>query len=69
MITKTEDYVQEQVSWRRTSDPNFPFEAHLNGDNLVLRLNDFPDSHLYTLLVNQEEVASFDDWPESWLKN
>jgi hypothetical protein len=68
MITKVQNYLIEEVSWTETSDPNFPYEARINGDTLLVRLNDFPDTNLYTLLVNQEEVANFDDWPEQWMR-
>ena len=33
-----------------------------------MRLNDFPDENLYTLLVNDVEVAQFYDWPTDWVK-
>ncbi len=66
MITKVRSYLEEKVSWRRGPDPNYPYEAEINGDKLVVRLNDFPDESLYTLLVNDEEAAKFDDWPSQW---
>ena len=60
------NYLEEQVRWTRSADPNYPYEAEFNGDKLVVRLNDFPDQSLYTLMVNEKEVTSFDDWPEQW---
>ena len=66
MITTVRNYIEENVIWRKCSDPVYPFEAEIEGERLVIRLNDFPDANLYTLLVNNQEVASFDDWPRQW---
>ncbi|HEX5732078.1 MAG TPA: hypothetical protein VF131_04505 [Blastocatellia bacterium] len=66
MTTKVQNYLEEEVNWTKGADPNYPYEAKINGDQLVVRLNDFPDESLYTLIVNDKEVASFDDWPEQW---
>jgi len=68
MITKVQNYLEEHVIWRRSTDPNYPYETTFNGERLVIRLNNFPDENLYTLLVNDEEVAHFDDWPEPWTR-
>ena len=68
MITKVQNYLEEHVIWRRSTDPSYPYEATFNGERLVIRLNNFPDENLYTLLVNDEEVAHFDDWPEPWTR-
>jgi hypothetical protein len=66
MTTKVQNYLEEKVNWKRGVDPNYPYETQINGDKLVIRLNDFPDETLYTLLVNEEEITSFDDWPKQW---
>jgi len=31
-----------------------------------VRLNDFPETELYALIADGEEITSFDDWPDSW---
>ncbi len=66
MTTKVQNYLEEEVKWNEGGDPNYPYEAKINGDKLVIRLNDFPDESLYTLIVNDKEVSSFDDWPKQW---
>lgn len=68
MTTKVQTYLEEKVIWRRGTDPNYPYEAELNGERLVIRLNDFPDEGLYTLTVGGEEVNDFDDWPKLWIR-
>ena len=66
MTTKVQNYLEEEVKWNEGADPKYPYEAKMNGDKLVVRVNDFPDDKLYTLFVNDNEVASFDDWPKQW---
>ncbi len=66
MQTKTSDYLAENMVWKRTADPHYPFAAEFEGEKCVIRLNDFPDEHLYTLIVNGEEVVDFDDWSVKW---
>lgn len=68
MTTKVRNYLGEQVVWRAGSDPVYPYESEFNNESLVIRLNDFPDEHLYTLIVNNEEVTDFDDWPKQWIR-
>lgn len=64
--TKVRSYLEEKVAWNPGADPSFSYEADFNGERMVIRLNDFPDESLYTLLVDNEAVAHFDDWPEQW---
>jgi hypothetical protein len=66
MSTKVENYLEEKVAWKASVDPIYPYEAELNREKLVIRLNDFPDESLYTLIVDDEEVVNFNDWPARW---
>ena len=68
MTANVQSYLDEKVVWNRSVDPGYPFHAEFEGDRLAIRLNDFPEESLYTLMVNGEEVVSFDDWPELWPK-
>lgn len=68
MATKVQNYLGEKVVWRRGSNPAYPYEAEFNKERLAIRLNDFPDEHLYTLIVDSAEVADFDDWPKQWVR-
>jgi hypothetical protein len=63
---KDADHVREEVGWVATKDPIFPFWSSVNGENWIIRVNDFPDEHLYTLMINGQEDQSFDHWPEQW---
>ena len=68
MSTKVTDYLAEEIAWQKTADPKHPFMAEVEGEKCVIRVNDFPDEHLYTLIVNRIEVADFDDWSAQWVR-
>lgn len=62
------NYLDEEIIWKRAKDPRFPFSASYDGQTLILRLNDFPAEHLYTLITDGAEV-DFDDWPAKWTRS
>lgn len=62
------NYLDEEIIWKRAKDPRFPFSASYDGQTLILRLNDFPAEHLYTLIAEGGE-ADFDDWPNNWTRS
>jgi hypothetical protein len=66
MATKVQSYLEEKIVWQKGADPQYPFVAGFDGERCVVRLNDFPDESLYTLIVNDVEIADFDDWPKQW---
>ena len=39
-----------------------------NGKALCIRMNDFPEEPLYTLIINGEDIIHFDDWPKKWIR-
>ncbi len=68
MQTKTLNYLAKNIAWKRTTDPHYPFAANVEGEKCAIRLNDFPDEHLYTLIANGKEIVSFDDWSAKWTR-
>ena len=60
------NYLNKHIIWKNTNNPLYP-EYSLN-DNMVwkIRVNDFPEEPLYTLLINDSAIIDFDDWPENW---
>jgi len=42
------------------------FEAMVDGQQWLIRLNNFPDEPLFTLLIAGAEILHFDDWPKQW---
>jgi hypothetical protein len=53
------------LSWRKTRDVDHPWETIVDGRIWRVRLGDFPAEKAYTLLVDDEEIGSFDDWPSA----
>ena len=46
----------------------FAYQTRALGHELRLAINDFPAEPLYTLFVDGEAVASFDDFPAHWTR-
>ncbi|MBI4140650.1 hypothetical protein HY485_02315 [Candidatus Woesearchaeota archaeon] len=59
-------YFKINIVWSHTNNPELQYQANVDKDKLVLRINDFPDEPLYTLVVNDLPLTSFSDWPENW---
>lgn len=60
------EYLTKKIEWEESGDSEYPFCAIINNKRLVLRLNDFPEEPMYTLLVNNQEVIDLDGVPSTW---
>lgn len=60
------DRLARAVAWSATGDLDFPWAAEVDGPRWRVRLNDFPDAVMYTLLVDDQEIGDFHDWPGAW---
>src|SRR5262245_2462600 len=58
----------DDVKWERTGDPFLPFRVDYRGVLCRIRLNNFPDDQLYTLMVDGSAMVSFSTWPSRWLR-
>ncbi len=56
----------QALPWQRSRDAEFPFELHTQGQHWQIRLNDFPAEAMYTLIIDQQPIVDFDDWPRAW---
>ncbi|MGB1014168.1 MAG: hypothetical protein ACPG4T_08555 [Nannocystaceae bacterium] len=54
------------VRWSKTSDPDHPLEAWVEGVHWQLRLGDFPAEPLWTLMINGSRHVELSDWPSAW---
>jgi hypothetical protein len=59
----------QSVSWSRTGETGMPWQASPGGETWSIRINDFPDDYLYTLLIDGVSTGNFNDWPETWLRD
>ena len=60
------DPLQRDVEWSATGDPTEPYSSLVGQDEWKVRINDFPDERLYTLVVNGKALTGLDDWPSNW---
>lgn len=68
MSIEVKNYFDVNMLWKQASDPIYPYVGEFEGAKCHIRLNDFPEAHLYTLIVDDREIISFDDWPENWTR-
>ncbi|MCG3577634.1 hypothetical protein [Ralstonia solanacearum] len=59
------------VVWEKTSEnrEGVIYKAQAGGNRWVLRMNDFPDEPLYTLIIDGVEIIHFNDWPSAWVRS
>lgn len=54
--------------WAHTGDGLVPYTT-TNDDRIFrIRINDFPEEPLYTLMFDGEEITDLEDWPEQWTR-
>jgi hypothetical protein len=58
-----QEIVNEKIQWEETSGPYF--QARFKNKTVTLRLNDFPDEVLWTLIIDGEEV-DLEETPTLW---
>lgn len=59
-------YLSASVRWEITGNSVFPFKADVNGQTWKIRINNFPDEPLNTLLIDDKPVITFDNLPKNW---
>jgi hypothetical protein len=57
--------MNEEVFWRKLGPDSVEYEATVQGRACRLRMNNFPEAPLYTLIVGIEWI-DLDDAPKSW---
>ncbi|HEY7491100.1 MAG TPA: hypothetical protein VIH59_08340 [Candidatus Tectomicrobia bacterium] len=68
MSIRGQNYLEKKMVWQKSTDPIYPYTADFEKERCLIRINDFPDEHLYTLIVNDREVVHFDNWPQYWTR-
>ena len=64
----SEERQASPIVWEHTGGGEFPYQAEIKGRTFTIRVNDFPEEPLYTLLVEGIEVEDLEDWPEAWVR-
>jgi uncharacterized protein YjaG (DUF416 family) len=60
------DRFARAVTWTTTDDPEHAWTAVVDGAQWQIRIGDFPDDYLYSLVIDGVVVGSFHDWPDRW---
>ena len=64
-----DDCLNVDVTWSNTNDATVLWSTQVGAETWTVRVNDFPEEHLYTLCVSDEELGSFDEWPRHWSRD
>lgn len=67
MEPSAEELFSQEIMWSLSDDPDFRLVAKARGISLKIRVNSMPGKPLYTLFINEKEMASFERWPRNWL--
>jgi hypothetical protein len=64
------EYRGKQLLWKELQGVpgGYIFQTNVESMLWKVRLNNFPDEPLYTLVVNGEDVIHFNEWPKEWEK-
>ncbi len=60
--------LEQAVTWSETGDLDLPWQAEFAGSQWHVRLNDFPDAVMYTLIRDGKAIGDFHDWPACWAR-
>lgn len=66
MGSRGDSPLERRVRWEPTGETTWPLRAEVDGERWRIRLGDFPAEPGYTLVIGDEDVESFDDWPDAW---
>jgi len=54
------------IAWKGNDNLDHPWVVVVDGERWQIRLNDFPDDVMYTLVIGCEAIGDFHDWPAAW---
>ncbi len=56
------------IKWDGGKNAEIPFQKSIGEYFCQVRVNNFPEESLYSLLVNGKVVSEMDYWPSKWKK-
>ena len=62
------DFLVPGISWKISGNNPYGYVyTYYNGQDIWnIRLNDFPDEPMFSLIVNSIDVIHFNEWPSEW---
>jgi hypothetical protein len=70
MIERVNDFVEalkaQAIIWQRDLDDPHLLHATALGQEVSLRIGDFPDAPLFTVFTSEGTLSQFDDRPLKW---
>jgi len=63
---KLPTFVADEIEWVQTGDPDEPYEAHVDGAKLTMRVSPFPGGAKYTVYIEGELDGELSEWPPGW---
>jgi hypothetical protein len=57
------------IAWDGNTDLDHPWAAVVDGERWQVRLNEFPDDFMYSLIVDGAAEGDFHDWPGTWQRD
>ena len=64
------EHFARRLTWKRTDDLDHPWAIREgDGRDWRVRLNDFPDDVMYSLVIDGTTVNDFHDWPATWQRD
>jgi hypothetical protein len=58
-----------ELIWNATNDVDHPWTSRIAGEEWQVRVNDFPDELMYSLIISGAVIGDFHDWPECWRRD
>jgi hypothetical protein len=65
MTNTIERILATSIDWQRTEEDPFIFRSSVDGRNIRLRLNDFPEEPLCTVILDNVET-DLHEFPKLW---
>lgn len=59
-------HLARTLEWDSTDNREVPWSTVVDGRRWTVRLNDFPDDYMYSLIIDGADAGPFHDWPETW---
>lgn len=60
------DVTDTPLVWQHSGSAEFPYTTDARGRRFTIRINDFPEESMYTLMAEGRELQNLEDWPAKW---